>query len=233
MTSPSPQEKATDTGPAPAAPKARLGRTVALVLLLSVFWLLLSGRIGLQYFIFMVCSVGLVVWMNPERPFDKSATSRHSGAGGQVRGTLALGRYLAWLVWNVIKANFDVAYRILAPSMPIRPRLLVFDIDLDSEVARALIANSITLTPGTVTIDLDDHTYLVHAIHPDASEAVTSGELQNVVAPIFGEGPLDTPDLVWGSRPEDVLPRGSRALPRVAQKGADQDVPSNRDEVIS
>lgn len=179
---------------------------MALVVILSVFWLLLSGRIGLQYFLFMAGAVGLVVWMNPERPFRRVPGAADVGMAGMLKRGVSLLRYLAWLVWNVMKANIDVAYRILAPSMPIRPRLMVFRVDMESEVARALVANSITLTPGTVTIDLDDYHVLVHAIHPDASGAVTSGDLQNVVAPVFGEGPQRAPDIVWGSQLHDVLP---------------------------
>ena len=182
----------------------QIGRTVALVLLLSVFWLLLSGRIGVQYFIFMILTVGLVVWMNPERPFRSRAKGGAQSPGEVVRAGVALVRYLGWLVWNVVVANIDVARRILSPSMPIEPRLLVFATELESEVAQALVANSITLTPGTVTIDLKDGEYLVHALHPDTATAVTRGELQNVVGPIFGEGPEPPPQLLWGDSLDEL-----------------------------
>lgn len=213
MTTSRPTEQVQDTkGPGPAQPR-RLGRTVALVVILSIFWLLLSGRIGLQYFLFMAASVGLVVWMNPERPFRRVPGSDDRGIGGYLKGTVGLVRYLVWLVWNVMKANVDVAYRILAPSMPIRPRLMVFTVDMESEVARAVVANSITLTPGTVTIDVEGNSYLVHALHPDASEAVTGGALQNAVSPIFDEGPQQVPEIRWGNSAVEVLHEGSGALP--------------------
>ncbi len=182
----------------------QIGRTVALAILLSVFWLLLSGRIGVQYFIFMVLTLGLVMWMNPERPFRSRAQGGAESFSELMRATRGLVRYLGWLVWNVFKANIDVAIRILSPSMPIEPKLLVFRTELENEVAQALVANSITLTPGTVTIDLKDGEYLVHALHPETATAVTTGELQNLVGPIFGEGPEPPPELLWGDSMDEL-----------------------------
>jgi multicomponent Na+:H+ antiporter subunit E len=175
-----------------------LGRTVALAILLAVFWLLLSGRIGLQYFIFMACSVGLILWMNPERPFRVRGGSFGENLSSLFGSLVALLRYLGWLLWNVVTANIDVAYRILHPRLPIRPQLLVFQTELEHEVAQVLVANSITLTPGTVTIDLKDGEYLVHALHPETTGAVKGGGLQNMVGPIFGEGPEPPPEILWG-----------------------------------
>lgn len=186
-------------GPSPSARAAepRVGRSIALFLLLSGFWILLSGRLNLQYMIFMVVAVGIVLALNPTRPFSGADPSRGRGWSGVLGSGIHLLRYLVWLVWNVMKANIDVAYRILHPSLPIKPRLLVFRTELQDEVARVVVANSITLTPGTVTIDLIDGSYLVHALHPDTAGAVVSGELQNIVGRIFGEGPEPAPTVEW------------------------------------
>ncbi len=191
-----------------------MGRTVALFLILAGFWLLLSGRIGLQYFLFLVSTVGLVLWMNPERPFAKSDPSRDRGISGFLSGAGYLVRYLGWLFWNVITANVDVARRILSPRMPIRPQLMVFRTGLQDDVARVLVANSITLTPGTVTIDLDGDSYLVHALHPDTAGAVTSGALQNVVGPIFGEAPELPPETHWALSYRELVDDGRVRAPK-------------------
>lgn len=188
----------TDSGPPGAL------RSVVLFLILAGFWLLLSGRFGLQYFTFLVLSVGLVLWMNPERPFRQSDPSRGAGAVGRIRATVALFRYLVWLVWNVLKANVEVAILILHPRLPIRPRLLRFRTTLKDDVARVLVANSITLTPGTVTIDLVDGEYLVHAIHPRSVSAIKGAALQNMVAQVFGEAPDPPPDIRWGASLENL-----------------------------
>ncbi len=197
-------EPSRTTAPSPREGSGSVLRTVALVVILSAFWLLLSGRIGLQYMIFMACSVAIVVLMNPERPFGSRAPDLPRGGGEFVRSAGGLVRYLLWLIRSVVVANIDVARRILSPSMNIRPRALVFSTGIRSQVGQVMVANTITLTPGTVTIDLQDGTYLVHALHPDTAGAVVSGELQNIVAPVFGEPRMKPPAVTWASSWEEV-----------------------------
>lgn len=180
-------------------PPGRVARTVALFLILAGFWLLLSGRLGVQYFIFLFLSVALVLWLNPERPFRKPDPTRGTGLLARTRAGGALAKFLVWLVWNVIKANLEVAYMILHPRLPIRPGLFRFRTTLQDDVARVLVANSITLTPGTVTIDLKDDEYLVHAIHPRSAGALAEADMQNMVARVFGEAPDPPPRILWGS----------------------------------
>lgn len=195
--------------PQPAHEPKRSGstrtRTIALVALLSLFWFLLSGRIGLQYFIFMVGTVGLVVLMNPERPFGSRAVGMPQGGAEWIRSGVALVRHLIWLLRSVVVANLDVARRILDPRMPIRPMFMVFRTDLKSEVAQVMFGNTITLTPGTVTVDLKDGTFLVHALHPDTASAVVSGEVQNTIAPIFGELHQPAPEVRWTLSARELL----------------------------
>lgn len=64
--------------------------------------------------------------------------------------------YIGVLFWEIIKANVDVAYRVLHPRIPIRPGIVVIRTSLKSNVAKLILANSITLTPGTFTLDVVD-----------------------------------------------------------------------------
>lgn len=204
---PGPIDDLERTAPRPA-PRARthFGRTVALVVLLSVFWFMLSGRIGLQYAIFLITSVTIVLWFNPERPFPGLDPARGAGISGFLRAFGFLLRYLAWLVWNVIQANLQVARLILHPKLPIDPVLLAFETELESHFAQVIVANSITLTPGTVTIDLQDQAYLVHSLAPGSADAIASGTLQNMVGAIFGESPDPEPSVRRVRDLEDFLP---------------------------
>lgn len=72
--------------------------------------------------------------------------------------------YLIAFIWACIKANFDVAYRVLHPAMPIRPGIVKIKTTLKSDFAKTLLANSITMTPGTITVDLIDDELYVHWI---------------------------------------------------------------------
>ena len=81
--------------------------------------------------------------------------------------------YIAVFIKDLVLANFDVAYRVLAPSLPIKPAVVVLPLRVRKEVAITTIANSITLTPGTLTMEYDEerHALVVHALDgrdPDA-----------------------------------------------------------------
>jgi multicomponent Na+:H+ antiporter subunit E len=73
--------------------------------------------------------------------------------------------YVIVLFWEVVTANFDVAYRVLHPRMPIRPGIVVIKTSLKSDIAKLILANSITLTPGTFTLDVIGDKLLVHWIN--------------------------------------------------------------------
>jgi len=85
--------------------------------------------------------------------------------------------YMPWLAWQVAKANVDVALRILVPSKGISPRVLRVPSTQASDLARALYANSITLTPGTISIDVGADEITVHALSRQGAEDLASGEM--------------------------------------------------------
>jgi multicomponent Na+:H+ antiporter subunit E len=72
--------------------------------------------------------------------------------------------YLVTFIRECIKANFDVAYRVLHPAMPIRPGIVKVKTTLRSDFARTLLANSITMTPGTITVDIIGDEMYIHWI---------------------------------------------------------------------
>jgi len=73
--------------------------------------------------------------------------------------------YLIVLFKEIIKANFDVAYRVIHPKMPIRPGIIVITTELKQDIAKMILANSITLTPGTFTLDILGDNLLIHWIN--------------------------------------------------------------------
>ena len=72
--------------------------------------------------------------------------------------------YVAVLVWEILKANFDVLRFILFRKRAAEPSMMSFDVELETEWARFLLANSITLTPGTITVYTHDNRFTVHAL---------------------------------------------------------------------
>lgn len=73
--------------------------------------------------------------------------------------------YLIIFIWECLKANLDVAYRVLHPAMPIRPGIVKVKTTLKSELAKTLLANSITMTPGTISVDIIDDYLYIHWIY--------------------------------------------------------------------
>jgi multisubunit Na+/H+ antiporter MnhE subunit len=93
--------------------------------------------------------------------------------------------------------NLQVAYIVLNPKLPIDPGLLRFRTRLQSSVGHILLANSITLTPGTITVDLTEGTYLVHALVPQAAGSLLEAKMQNKLEMIFGEPEEPQPEIRW------------------------------------
>lgn len=73
--------------------------------------------------------------------------------------------YLLVFIWECVKANFDVAYRVLHPAMPIRPGIVKVKTALKSDLAKMLLANSITMTPGTISVDIIGEYLYIHWIY--------------------------------------------------------------------
>jgi multicomponent Na+:H+ antiporter subunit E len=78
--------------------------------------------------------------------------------------------YIVVLFFEIIKANFDVALRVIRPSLPINPGVVIIQTKLKSDIAKAVLANSITLTPGTFTIDIQEDKLLIHWIDVKATD---------------------------------------------------------------
>lgn len=134
-------------------------RYITVFILSLIFWLLLTFRITVPNLIVgsvasIVCSAifaryyfhNVYKFLQPRRYFWFIV-------------------YLFVFIWECIKANFDVAYRVLHPAMPIRPGIVKVRTTLKSEFAKTLLANSITMTPGTITVDIIGDYMYIHWIY--------------------------------------------------------------------
>ena len=142
---------------------------------LVVLWLVLSGHYSpllLGLGLASVCLVTLILArMDTVDQEEQSFRLKPFGLLG----------YWTWLLWQIGKANWSVIRVILHPRLPIRPFVLREKMSQHSDLARVLYANSITLTPGTVAIDVDANEVLVHALHEDAASGVQEGHMNRRV----------------------------------------------------
>lgn len=100
--------------------------------------------------------------------------------------------YLPVFLWEVIKANFDVAYRVLHPGLPINPGIVKIKTYLKSDTALTFLANSITLTPGTLSVDIDGekgflyvHWIDVKSKDVEMASKIVAGRFEKILKHIF------------------------------------------------
>ena len=127
--------------------------------LLLLLWMIFNGRVTLEVFLFGVVICGWLYWF----------ISKYMGYNykNEIRYAKKIPLYLKYavvLVWEIIKANIDVIRIILSPKMEIEPAIVTFHTDLESDAAQVVLANSITLTPGTYTANLENGDYVVQAL---------------------------------------------------------------------
>ncbi len=153
---------------------------ISLALLLAVLWLAISGVYKPIILILGAGSVVLVVWLS--RRMDVVGIE-HNPALYSWR----LPLYWGWLVWQIVLANLQIARRILSPDMGLEQRVLRVPLKHRSDVARVTYAQSITLTPGTVTLRMEGDELEVHALTPEAREGLESGEMSRKVKWLEGD----------------------------------------------
>ena len=137
---------------------------VWLLLVTFVLWLALSSKLDPPELIAgsMVC---LIISL-----FTAHMYSRLGFPSLSIKMVLFFLAYTIVLFWEIIKANFDVAYRVIHPKMPIKPGIVVIKTYLKSDIAKMILANSITLTPGTFTLDVIGDKLLIHWINVKAED---------------------------------------------------------------
>ena len=147
---------------------------ISFSVLLAGTWWLLSGY---QLFLIValgVMSIALVIWIT----YRMDAVDRETHPIHLATSSI---KYFPWLILEVIKANIEVAFTIIFRPKNIDPRLLVVKASQKSEIGRVVYANSITLTPGTVTLGVEDDNLTIHALTPFAYSGLVGGEMDKRV----------------------------------------------------
>ncbi|MFL0809393.1 MAG: Na+/H+ antiporter subunit E [Agarilytica sp.] len=148
--------------------------TVYLVIALAAIWLLNSGHYNPLLLGLGALSIAFVTWI--ARKMD---VVDHESQ--PVSFTHKLPLYWLWLSKEIVLANIDVVKRIWRGVDAIDPTVAVLKPSQKNDLGRVIYANSITLTPGTVTLDLKDDEVLVHAISKEGIEALKLGDMDKRV----------------------------------------------------
>jgi len=156
---------------------------VATFIIMLVIWVLLSGKFDPFHLSLGVISCAIVAYLSSDLLFSSRRIE------GLLIRWLRFIRYIPWLLYQIFLANLHVMYLTLHPRMMelIDPRIIKFRSKLKSDMALVTFANSITLTPGTITVYVSiDGDFKVHAIDKASGEPLP-GEMEARIARTFGE----------------------------------------------
>ena len=159
-------------------------RTLALFILSFIFWLLLTWDLSAANLVAGAAAALLTALLFAKYFFHKVVKFIQP-----IRYFWFLV-YLLIFIWECIKANFDVAYRVLHPAMPIKPGIVKVKLELQSDFARTMLANSITMTPGTISVDIVGDELFVHWIYvrsedPEVYSQKIAGKFEKYIKKIF------------------------------------------------
>lgn len=161
-----------------------------LFLALFAFWILLSERFEAK-FLLIGLGASLIGTFISREIMILSRDEKGKVYHGFDFPVFKYIKYWIWLIGQIVIANIEVALIILNPKLPIDPQVFVFKQKMKNPLAHLSLANSITLTPGTVTIDIDEDEYIIHALTKEAGEALYfkdgQGDIRKKVAALFDE----------------------------------------------
>jgi multicomponent Na+:H+ antiporter subunit E len=141
--------------------------------LLFVLWLSLSATFDVAHLVAGAAVAGLVAWLNPALPHVQRLS------------WIPVLLYQPWLFGRVLRSGLHVSRLILDPSLPISPGLVQHRTRLKGDGELVVLGNSITLTPGTITVEVAPGELLVHAIDKPSTADLLSGTLDSRVSQVF------------------------------------------------
>jgi len=147
-------------------------------------WMLLNWRIGPTTITAgVVVSFIAAIWLGRELPVQPARLLN------PMRWIWAIV-YIPVFAWECLKANLDVAMRVLSPGLQLKPGIVKIRTSLKSDIARTFLANSITMTPGTMTVEIQDDVLYIHWIDvktedPEAAAKIIKGPFERLLARIF------------------------------------------------
>lgn len=144
------------------------------VIALFVLWLVLSASYDVIHVVMGIVIAAILVWINPKAAPSTRKFSWLSAIG-----------YIPWLFGRVLKSGFHVSKLILDPALPIKPELLHHRTSLRSDGELVVLGNSITLTPGTITIEVVPGELIVHSIDAPSQGDLVSGILDDKIGRLF------------------------------------------------
>lgn len=158
-----------------------------LFLIILVVWFILSGIFKFPFVIYGLLAASVISYLSLKPCKFKGIKTDRTYYIFHVNPFRFLF-YFVWLMGEVIKSALSVAKVVLIGEKAMNPQILWFKADYDNPTAKSLLANSITLAPGSVTLDIfENGVYSVHALTDIATEGIMDGRMQKKIASLFNE----------------------------------------------
>lgn len=159
-------------------------RFVVSFVVLFIFWIVLSGNFDAFHLsLGFISTLIVTLWSG-----DFLIQDTGDGLGKRIGIFLRFIPYAVWLIYQIVLANIYVIKVAFSARLEdvLEPQMVKFTTSLKSSLARLLLAHSITLTPGTVTVEIEGNTFMVHALTRETAEGVP-GEMEERIRRVFGE----------------------------------------------
>ena len=153
---------------------------IVVFILLMAFWIPFSGNFDVFHLSLGVLSCAFVAIISHKFLFENFS------APGKLKKTFRFISYTPWLLWQIVLSNIHVVYMVLNPDK-INPQIVQFKSNLKSDLSMVTLANSITLTPGTITMEIENGEFYVHALDQQVADDVMTGAMEKRVAHVFFE----------------------------------------------
>ncbi len=154
-------------------------RILVFLAALAALWLVLSGFFTPLQLSFGVLSCGFTLWLTIRLGLLRKDNRR-------LRIAVRTPRYVVWLAWEIVKSNLHVARVVLSRRMPLQRQVVNLQPSQRTALGVAIYANSITLTPGTLTMDADHGVLEVHALTQKVADDLREGEMDRRVTRLEG-----------------------------------------------
>lgn len=144
--------------------------------LLLLLWILLNGRLTLEIFLFGLVIAGAIY-------FIMCKFLEYSPQNDRIllKNIWNIASYIAILFVEVLRSGLAVLRFVISPTIQIEPQIVVFRVPLKSEFLKTILANSITLTPGTITLNVEGDRFYVHALDYTLAEGIEDSVFQRIL----------------------------------------------------
>ena len=146
-------------------------------LLYFLLWIIYNGNVTVE-----ICLFGMVIaaaiFAFTCRFMDYSIKKEKQN----LKKVFLFIRYVCVLVMEIVKANFTVIHMILSEEEEVEPALVNFTSDMQTPAGKALLANAITLTPGTITVSLEDSEYVVHCLDKELAMGMDHSDFVKLIS---------------------------------------------------